>query len=95
MNRAQVGIVGYRGYSGAELVRILERHPGAEPVLLEHRDAVPAGPKIRNQRGISSLPCEPGPVREAGGDKAPGRGVFAGSGATAARTGGGGGVEPG
>jgi N-acetyl-gamma-glutamyl-phosphate reductase len=34
-----VGIVGFRGYSGAELVRILEKHPRAEPVLLEHRDA--------------------------------------------------------
>ena len=34
----KVGIVGYRGYSGAELVRILERHPGVEPVLLEHRE---------------------------------------------------------
>src|SRR5882724_13168434 len=32
-----VGIVGFRGYSGAELVRILDRHPHVEPVLLEHR----------------------------------------------------------
>jgi N-acetyl-gamma-glutamyl-phosphate reductase len=32
-----VGIVGFRGYSGAELVRILERHAHVEPVLLEHR----------------------------------------------------------
>jgi N-acetyl-gamma-glutamyl-phosphate reductase len=32
-----VGIVGFRGYSGAELVRILSRHPHVEPVLLEHR----------------------------------------------------------
>ncbi len=38
-----VGIVGHRGYSGAELVRILRRHPGISPVLLEHRqDAVDA-----------------------------------------------------
>jgi N-acetyl-gamma-glutamyl-phosphate reductase len=34
-----VGIVGFRGYSGAELVHILSRHPGVEPILLEHRDA--------------------------------------------------------
>lgn len=34
-----VGIVGFRGYSGAELVRILERHPEVEPVLLEHRES--------------------------------------------------------
>lgn len=35
--RIPVGIVGYRGYSGAELVALLERRPGIEPVLLEHR----------------------------------------------------------
>ena len=35
----RAGIVGYRGYSGAELVRLLERHPHVEPILLEHRDA--------------------------------------------------------
>jgi N-acetyl-gamma-glutamyl-phosphate reductase len=33
-----VGIVGFRGYSGAELAGILEKHPYVEPVLLEHRD---------------------------------------------------------
>ena len=32
-----MGIVGFRGYSGAELVRILSRHPHVETVLLEHR----------------------------------------------------------
>ncbi len=34
-----VGIVGFRGYSGAELIQILSRHPHVEPVLLEHREA--------------------------------------------------------
>jgi N-acetyl-gamma-glutamyl-phosphate reductase len=34
-----VGIVGFRGYSGAELVSILLRHPHVEPVLLEHRES--------------------------------------------------------
>jgi len=33
-----VGIVGFSGYSGAELVSILSRHPLVEPVLLEHRE---------------------------------------------------------
>ena len=37
--RIPVGIIGFRGYSGAELVSLLERHPHAEPVLLEHREA--------------------------------------------------------
>src|ERR1700756_4724961 len=36
MQRA--GIVGYRGYSGAEIARLLERHPHVTPVLFEHRD---------------------------------------------------------
>ena len=35
--KVKAGIVGFRGYSGAELVRILERHPHAEVCLLEHR----------------------------------------------------------
>lgn len=30
-------MVGFRGYSGAELVRLLERHSHVTPVLLEHR----------------------------------------------------------
>jgi len=34
-----VGIVGFRGYSGAELIEILTRHPHVEPVLLEHRES--------------------------------------------------------
>ncbi len=36
-----VGIVGFRGYSGAELVRILHKHPHVQPVLLEHRSEPP------------------------------------------------------
>jgi N-acetyl-gamma-glutamyl-phosphate reductase len=32
-----VGVVGFRGYSGAEAVRILARHPHFTPVPLEHR----------------------------------------------------------
>ena len=35
--RHPVGVVGFRGYSGAELVRILARHQGVETILLEHR----------------------------------------------------------
>src|ERR1019366_6851693 len=35
--RLPVGVVGFRGYSGAEAVRILGRHPSCVPVLLEHR----------------------------------------------------------
>ena len=35
--RHKVGVVGFRGYSGAELVRLLGRHPEVEVFLLEHR----------------------------------------------------------
>jgi N-acetyl-gamma-glutamyl-phosphate reductase len=35
--RTRVGIVGFRGYSGAEAAKILSLHPSCEPVLLEHR----------------------------------------------------------
>jgi N-acetyl-gamma-glutamyl-phosphate reductase len=36
-SRHNVGVVGFRGYSGAELVRLLARHPGVDLFLLEHR----------------------------------------------------------
>lgn len=36
-NCLQVGILGFRGYSGAELVRLLTNHHSVQPVLLEHR----------------------------------------------------------
>lgn len=43
-----VGIVGFRGYSGAELVRILQRHPHVHAVLLEHRSDSEERPVPRN-----------------------------------------------
>src|SRR5271168_4213940 len=41
-----VGIVGFSGYSGAEAVRILSRHPHCEPVLLSHRADSDEGAKL-------------------------------------------------
>ena len=55
----RVGIVGYRGYSGAELVRILQHHPGADPILLEHRDDLTAAAGVRNPKGPGKLPFNP------------------------------------
>ena len=52
-----VGIVGYRGYSGAELVRILERHGEVRPVLLDHREDAPRHKKHMH------LPCNAAAVR--------------------------------
>ena len=55
-----VAIVGYRGYSGAELVRILARHPRVTPILFEHRESGPAHPQLRH------APCTPESVHEHG-----------------------------
>lgn len=37
MHKARIGIIGHSGYSGAEVVKILRRHPRVEPVLFDHR----------------------------------------------------------
>jgi N-acetyl-gamma-glutamyl-phosphate reductase len=38
--RHRAGIVGFRGYSGAELVSILRKHRHVNPLLMEHRSDV-------------------------------------------------------
>src|ERR1022692_4686045 len=53
------GIVGYRGYSGAELARILERHPRVTPVLLEHREDAAVHPRPQGPSGPRHVPCTP------------------------------------
>jgi N-acetyl-gamma-glutamyl-phosphate reductase len=58
-----VGIVGYRGYSGAELVRILERHAHFEPVLLDHREDSAAHAYGNRPSGLRHVPCTPDAVR--------------------------------
>ncbi len=64
-SKTPVGIAGFRGYSGQELVAILSRHPHVEPVLLEHRDseyrAQPIGPAR-----FRKLPCTPETVKAEG-----------------------------
>jgi len=51
------GIAGYRGYSGAELVRILERHPRVTPVLLEHREDAAGHSRPQGASGPRHAPC--------------------------------------
>lgn len=61
-------MVGFRGYSGAELLRILGHHHGVEPYLLEHRseterrhgplgalppNSIPATPEAAEREGLS------------------------------------------
>jgi len=53
----RVGIVGYRGYSGAELLRILQKHPHVSPVLMEHREASAPTSGIRGAATIPIIPC--------------------------------------
>jgi len=54
-----VGIVGFRGYSGAELVRILERHPHVEAVLMEHRSDSATEIRPRGKAKHKSIACTP------------------------------------
>lgn len=63
--RTPIGIVGFSGYSGADLISILARHPLAEPILLEHRDAAPE-PRPLGYAGPRRMPCTPESVRSAG-----------------------------
>ncbi|MBV8902719.1 MAG: N-acetyl-gamma-glutamyl-phosphate reductase, partial [Acidobacteriia bacterium] len=51
-----VGILGHRGYSGAELVKLLARHPSVQPVLLEHREDAAEKPAMRNQKRLPQVP---------------------------------------
>src|ERR1700738_4306295 len=61
--RSAVGIVGFRGYSGAELVAILQRHGSVEPVLLEHRSDAGELPAPRGHAGPKRIPATPEAVR--------------------------------
>jgi N-acetyl-gamma-glutamyl-phosphate reductase len=63
---ARVGVVGFRGYSGAELVSILERHPHAEPVLMEHRSDSAHSAHPRGAHRPQTIACTGEAVREAG-----------------------------
>jgi N-acetyl-gamma-glutamyl-phosphate reductase len=62
----KAGIVGYRGYSGAELVRLLERHKGVEPVLLEHREDGSGAAARRRSKVPEVLPCDPEIIQKEG-----------------------------
>ncbi|MBZ5612343.1 MAG: N-acetyl-gamma-glutamyl-phosphate reductase [Acidobacteriia bacterium] len=59
----RAGIAGFRGYSGAELVRLLARHPRIEPVLLEHRSDSDERPQPVNAQLPARVPCSPDAVK--------------------------------
>jgi N-acetyl-gamma-glutamyl-phosphate reductase len=61
----RVGIVGHTGYSGAELIRILLRHPHVEPVLMDHREH-PHAPALRRPHSPARIPATADAVRAEG-----------------------------
>ncbi|MBL8214998.1 MAG: N-acetyl-gamma-glutamyl-phosphate reductase [Bryobacterales bacterium] len=60
-----IGIVGFRGYSGEDLVRLLSHHPHVSVHLLEHRADSQDRPRPRRYQGPPRIPCTPDAVREA------------------------------
>jgi N-acetyl-gamma-glutamyl-phosphate reductase len=66
MNKYKIGVVGFSGYSGAELVRLLNSHPQAEPVLLEHRQDQAIRPTPLNATQPRRAPCTPEAVQAEG-----------------------------
>lgn len=62
LSTVRAGVVGFRGYSGAELVHILRQHPHAEPILLEHRSDSIKETAPRGQRGPATLSLKPGSI---------------------------------
>ena len=61
-----VGIVGFRGYSGVELQRILARHSRATPFLLEHRADSTERPQPLGYHGPERISCTPEAIQAAG-----------------------------
>jgi N-acetyl-gamma-glutamyl-phosphate reductase len=66
MNKYKAGVVGFSGYSGQELVRLLASHPQADPVLLEHRQDQGGRPSPVNHPQPRRAPCTPESVRAEG-----------------------------
>jgi len=62
----RVGIVGYRGYSGAELIHLLHRHEHVEPILMDHREDPGGAPAIRRTKPPVRIPCTGEAVHQEG-----------------------------
>lgn len=61
-----VGVAGFRGYSGADLVRILARHPGVETVLLEHREEPESRTSPLGQKPPKVIASDPQAIEQEG-----------------------------
>lgn len=55
----QIGIAGYTGYSGAELLKLFRNHPAYAPVLLDHREGAGAPGMLPH------IPFTPAALRDA------------------------------
>jgi N-acetyl-gamma-glutamyl-phosphate reductase len=60
----RVGIVGYRGYSGAELLHLLDRHSLVEPVVMDHREDPGGSPAIGRAQAPARIACTGDAVRQ-------------------------------
>jgi N-acetyl-gamma-glutamyl-phosphate reductase len=61
----RVGVAGFRGYSGAELIHLLAHHPSVEVVLLDHRDGQNDGPEYLGTRAPERISPTADAVRQA------------------------------
>src|SRR5882724_7630429 len=59
----KAGIVGFRGYSGAELVSLLQRHSRVEPLLMEHRSDASHESVLRHPKGPRQVAATADAVR--------------------------------
>lgn len=64
--KTRAGIVGFRGYSGMELQKILGAHPRVAPVLMEHRADTAAEPRAIGREGPPRIPATAEAARAAG-----------------------------
>ena len=62
--KQNVGIVGFRGYSGVELVHLLSRHSGVTPILLEHRQDAEHRPEPLGHGGPKRVPSTPDAIAD-------------------------------
>ncbi len=66
--RRRVGVAGFRGYSGAELVRLLSRHPYVEVFLLEHRSDSDQRPLPLGHKPPTTIAATPEAMKQEGLD---------------------------
>lgn len=66
--RHTVGVVGFRGYSGIELVRLLSRHIGIDLFLLEHRSDSEQRPVPLGHKPPKAIAATPEAIKQEGLD---------------------------